>query len=243
MPFTFSHPALILPFTHLQKKYLSTTGLVIGSLTPDFEYFLRMETKGDFSHSIAGIFLFNFPLGLLLTFVFHNIIRFDLFNNFPAFIYTRLSTFNHFNWNNYFKKNWFIVSYSLLLGTISHIFWDSFTHETGFFVQKISSFQKHIIFFNLNIPFFKLLQHFSTLLGGLIIILYILKLPKKNIPTNKINLKYWFIFTFITLLVITLRILSGLEIHQYVNLIVTTISATIISLILTPLIINQRKSN
>ncbi|WP_443147249.1 DUF4184 family protein [Pedobacter sp. GR22-6] len=27
-----------------------------GSLTPDFEYFLRMEVQSNFSHTILGIF-------------------------------------------------------------------------------------------------------------------------------------------------------------------------------------------
>ncbi|WP_113654854.1 DUF4184 family protein, partial [Pedobacter namyangjuensis] len=30
MPFTFSHPAIVLPLTYLPKKWFSLTGLVIG---------------------------------------------------------------------------------------------------------------------------------------------------------------------------------------------------------------------
>ncbi|SEF46838.1 protein of unknown function [Flavobacterium urumqiense] len=41
MPFTFSHPAIILPF--LKNKKLSATALIIGSMSPDFEYFFRMK--------------------------------------------------------------------------------------------------------------------------------------------------------------------------------------------------------
>jgi hypothetical protein len=48
-------------------------------------------------------------------------------------------------------------------------------------------------------------------------------------------LKYWTIFAGLTLTIISIRILSGLEIKQYGNVIVTAISAGIISLILTPL--------
>ncbi|WP_240482010.1 DUF4184 family protein [Flavobacterium psychrophilum] len=39
MPFTFSHPAIILPLRYLPRQWFSLTGLIIGSLTPDFEYF------------------------------------------------------------------------------------------------------------------------------------------------------------------------------------------------------------
>ena len=56
MPFTFSHPALILPLKYFPNKWFSLTGLVIGSLTPDFEYFLRMRIKSVYSHTLEGIF-------------------------------------------------------------------------------------------------------------------------------------------------------------------------------------------
>nr|WP_237421370.1 DUF4184 family protein [Flavobacterium sp. HBTb2-11-1] len=70
MPFTFSHPAIILPLRYLPKSWFSITALTIGSLTPDFEYFLRMKVKSDYSHTLDGIFWFDLPLALLLTFLF-----------------------------------------------------------------------------------------------------------------------------------------------------------------------------
>jgi len=36
MPFTFSHPAIVLPLTKARLK-LSATGLIVGSTIPDFE--------------------------------------------------------------------------------------------------------------------------------------------------------------------------------------------------------------
>ena len=54
MPFTFSHPAIVLPLKYLPKKWFSFTGLIIGSMTPDFEYFLRMKVKSDYSHTLNG---------------------------------------------------------------------------------------------------------------------------------------------------------------------------------------------
>lgn len=59
MPFTFSHPAIILPFKYLPNRWISMTGLIIGSLTPDFEYFIRMKIESYYSHTNAGLFLFK----------------------------------------------------------------------------------------------------------------------------------------------------------------------------------------
>jgi hypothetical protein len=39
MPFTLSHQPFFLPFLKIKK--LSATALIIGSMSPDFEYFLE----------------------------------------------------------------------------------------------------------------------------------------------------------------------------------------------------------
>ena len=73
MPFTFSHPAIVLPF--LKTKKLSATGLIVGSMCPDFEYFIRMKVQSSISHTFLGLIVFNLPIGLLATFLFHEIIK------------------------------------------------------------------------------------------------------------------------------------------------------------------------
>lgn len=234
MPFTFSHPAIVLPLTFLPRKWFSLTGLIIGSLTPDFEYFLRMRIKSNYSHTIDGLFWFDLPLGLLLTFIFHNVVRNKLFDNLPTILKSRFSSFKQFDWNKYFKSNWFVVTISILIGAASHVFWDSFTHEHGYFVQTILALKNTVDFWGGQIPILKILQHSSTLLGGLVIAFAIYKLPTNKTEKENINLKYWTIFAGLTLIIIVARLLGGLELKQYGNIIVTAISAGLISLALTP---------
>lgn len=234
MPFTFSHPAIVLPLTFLPRKWFSLTGLVIGSLTPDFEYFLRMRIKSNYSHTIDGLFWFDIPLGLLLAFIFHNIVRDSLFDNLPTILKSRFSEFRQFDWNGYFKRSWFVVTISILIGAASHILWDSFTHDHGYFVQTIPALQNSVDFLGGQIQILKILQHSSTLLGGLVIVFAIYKLPTNKTEKENINLKYWTIFAGLTLTLIAIRFLSGLELKQFGNVIVTVISAGLISLILTP---------
>lgn len=234
MPFTFSHPAIILPLTFLPRQWFSLTGLVIGSLTPDFEYFLRMRIKSDYSHTIDGLFWFNLPLGLLLAFIFHNIVRNSLFDNLPSILKSRFSTLRQFDWNRHFKRNWFVVTISILIGAASHIIWDSFTHNSGYFVQSIPALQNSVDFLGEQIPIFKILQHTSTLLGGLVIVFAIYKLPINKTEKESINVRYWTIVAGLTLIIIAVRLLSGLELKQYGNVIVTAVSAGLISLTITP---------
>lgn len=242
MPFTFLHPAIVLPLTYLSDKWISLTGLVIGSLTPDFEYFLRMRIKSNYSHTIDGLFWFDLPLGLLLAFIFHNIVRDRLLDNLPTILKSRFLVFRQLDWNGHFKRNWLVVTISILIGAASHIFWDSFTHDHGYFVQTIPALQNSVDFLGGQIPILKILQHSSTLLGGLVIAFAIYKLPTNKTEKEKLNFKYWTIVAGLTLTIIAVRLLNGLELKQYGNVIVTAISAGLLSLVLTPLILNKEKN-
>ena len=231
MPFTFSHPAIVLPFGYLPRRWISLTGLIVGSMTPDFEYFLRMKTQSNYSHSIAGMFWFDLPLGILLAFVFHNVVRDALVENLPPILRTRLLRFR-FNWNAYFRRSWLVVIGSVLIGTASHLFWDAFTHETGYFVQAIPGLGKTVVVMNFSIPIYKILQHLSTFLGAVVIFYAMLQLPRTcGLRTNS-SLKYWIVVAMATVSVLTLRVLFGLDWHRYGDVIVSLISGVFVGLLI-----------
>ncbi len=234
MPFTFSHPAIVLPLAYLPKKWVSFTGLIIGSITPDFEYFIRMKIKSDYSHTIEGVFWFDLPLGILLAFIFHIIVRNPLIENLPTILHSKCTNLITFDWNTYFKRNWFTVITSLLIGVFSHLFWDGFTHENGYFVVFLPVLRETIVFLEMQIPLFKLVQHSSTLVGALILLLTIYKLPKVAPKAKKVDVTYWKIGIGLTFLIVMIRGMNGLLFSDYGNLLVTGISAGIIGLILTP---------
>src|SRR5204863_9524562 len=114
MPFTISHPAIILPLTYLPRKWFSLTGLVVGSLTPDFEYFIRMKVQSSYSHTLKGLLWFDLPLGIILAFLFHNLVKERLFDNLPTSLKSTVNTFKHLKWNNHFANHWHIVIISIL---------------------------------------------------------------------------------------------------------------------------------
>lgn len=210
------------------------TGLTIGSLTPDFEYFIRMKIQSNFSHTINGLLWFDLPLGLLLTFVFHNLVRDSLFDNLPKILKLRIVKYKNFDWNKYFKAHWLVTTISILIGAASHIFWDSFTHENGYFVQTFPALLNTVKFFGRQILVMKILQHLSTFLGGIVIVFTLFKLsPDKNV-TGQLNFKYWIILTMLTMTIIAIRLLSGLDYKLFGHVIITAISAGLISLTLTP---------
>lgn len=241
MPFTFSHPAIILPLTYLPRRWFSLTGLIIGSLTPDFEYFIRMTPYSLYSHTLSGLFWFDIPLGLLLCFIFHNLVRDSLCSNLPTELASRLTIFKQFDWNQYLKTHGFVVIVSILIGAFSHLFWDSFTHGYGYFVEKIPFLSHTFSVFGKQIAIFKILQHSSTLTGGLVIMFAFWTLPVDKNVVQQVNVKYWFILISLTFILLAIKFLSGLNIREYGKVIVSFITAGLVSLILTPVLLKKIK--
>lgn len=232
MPFTVSDPAIVLPLAYLPNKWFSLSGLIIGSLAPDFEYFLRMKIAGHHSHTVAGLFWFDLPISILLAFVYHTIVRHNLLNNLPTFLRSRLIVFDSFTWNAYFVRNWPVVLISVLIGAASHLFRDSFTHESGYFVHAFPALET----IRLNgIPLHKVLQHGSTLTGVLVLFLVILKLSADHKTPKEINLNYWMIVAGIMLLATGIRLMFPF--HGIGTIVVTLLSAGMIGLILAPAIL------
>ena len=242
MPFTFSHPAIILPLVKISPKWFSLTGLVIGSLVPDFEYFIRMRMDSRISHTPAGLFLFDLPLGLLLTFVFHNIVRDRLYNNLPALLQRRVLRYKAFSWNSYFIQHWWIVAISILIGAASHLFWDGFTHNHAFFVDLFPVLGINLDIIGRVTPLYRVLQHVSSVAGGLVIGLSILRMPEVETTINR-DPNYWIVVFSITGIISLLRLSFPLDQKVFQQIIVTVISATLIALIAASVLIREKISH
>lgn len=242
MPFTFSHPAIVLPLTYLPKKYYSLTGLAIGSITPDFEYFLRMKVDSDYSHTISGMFWFDIPLGIIIAFVFHGIVRNPLIENLPGWFQRRMNVFKNFEWKKHFLANWLVVLISLLTGIASHLFWDSFTHRNGYFVLHFSYFANEISIGGFSVTIYHILQHGSTLLGAAVIFYAIKMLPENKAVIAQPQLLYWIVTLLVLLLTIGIGQLAGQDYWMYGQVFMTGISGGLIGLILTSLLWPRIKS-
>jgi Domain of unknown function (DUF4184) len=232
MPFTFSHPAIVLPFYRFVKPWVSLTGLVVGSIVPDFEYFIRMRTEIMYSHTLKGLFIFNLPLGLLICFIFHNVVRNSLFSHLPYILNSRLSNFKRFNWNAYFRKNWYIVIISLLVGAFSHLFWDRFVHENGYLPHIFNYFGKTADFVDIEITEYKTLHQLSSFAGGLIVLYALFQLPVTDRVRRPFYFKYWIYVLLIMTGILVLRFYNGfITTDYYREFTISLISAFFIALI------------
>ncbi len=240
MPLTFSHPALVLPAKYLPKRWVSLTGLVVGSVTPDFEYFIRMKVESTYSHTWLGMLWFDFPLALLLSFIYHSIVRNSFICHLPVFMRKRLSRFLNFNWTDYFKHHFFTVCICLLVGIASHIFWDSFTHPRGDFVKLIPALKENSSLFGFHFINFNLLQNISTIVGGLVVFYAIMQIPPEvNYATSPNPVYYWIIVIGTGIVAANLRVLMGIHYWEYLNVITSFATGLMAGSIIAPLFLER----
>ncbi len=235
MPFTLSHPAIILPFGFKQHKYIDFTTLFIGALSPDFEYYIHLRPIRFVGHTILGQLYFNLPLIIIAAFILHFIIKKPLIIHLPKPFCNRYYYLVKRKWIPRSAFRWLVVCYSGLIGAFSHLLWDSFTHRSGFFVQKIKVLTHAIIFFNRTIPIYNLIQHISSI-GGLIAIgLFILHVQDRH---SKYTLQadkhhkamFWGGVCFLSIIVLSIELLYVKSIILS-GLIVITINAVVIGVI------------
>jgi hypothetical protein len=163
MPFTLSHPAASVPFA---RRGLVLSALVVGSLAPDFEYFLWLAPESRFSHTLYGVFLFCVPIGLVVLWLFHKILKRPILSLLPVSHQRRLiPVVTVFSFGPLWR--FALIVMSLVLGALTHIAWDSFTHQNGWMVQQVSLLNSSIIGTDQgSIQVYKVLQHGSTLIGA-----------------------------------------------------------------------------
>ena len=162
MPFTAAHAVAALPF---RKIPLPASALVVGCLSPDFEYFLRLAANGSAGHTLAGLFWLDLPLSLAVLFLWHRYAAHAVQAVAPG-----LFPIQHrsLSWSPLCAsvKQHALVCFAVLIGAATHLLWDSFTHPTFWAYHHLPLLRKTLSLGSLGaLPVYKTLQHGSTLLG------------------------------------------------------------------------------
>nr|WP_294948053.1 DUF4184 family protein [uncultured Mucilaginibacter sp.] len=238
MPFTFAHPAIVLPLYQLPKRLVSLTALIIGSMIPDFEYFIRMKLIGIYGHSVGGLFWFDLPLGLLIYFVYQRLIKNTLIDHLPVYLNGRFSAYKSNTAGRVSVNSIAIIAICLLIGSASHLFWDGFTHKQRFFAVHFPVFTSTISVAGHPVFVYKLLQHSSTVLGFSIIGYAITRLPSGEATGRQNKGRFWICVLAIMLAVLAIKTIASFNIwgsqggFPYGEIIVTAISGFLLGLLL-----------
>jgi len=245
MPFTTAHIAAIIPFKKYTPHPLSISGLVIGSIVPDFEYFIRMTLYGHYGHTIGGIFFFNMPVGLVLYLIFHAIVRQNTIIHLPRYLYDRVGSADNFAWKPYFKKYFLLIIVSIFIGVLTHFLWDGFTHDEEYYLAKyLTILLVKVNVFGHLIALHFALQLLSTVLGMIILLWYIHSLPTK--PRNPVKtdiqiINFWLFVLILAIVIGVVRWNLGVPNEKILGqLIVVCVSALLLSLIITSYISSKK---
>ncbi len=129
MPFTLAHPLLAIPF--MGKRRILLSAVVIGCLSPDFEYYLQMTMKtGRVGHMGWGILYFSIPVALIALWVFHAFLKPPLLALLP-FRHQRQFAPLSGPFPFFPIRRFLLILSSLILGVALHVSVDLFTHADG----------------------------------------------------------------------------------------------------------------
>jgi hypothetical protein len=167
VPATFpSHAAAVLPLKVRWPRRLDGVALVTGSAAPDLYYGLNGYVVVPPTHNVPGLFWFTLPVALVATALIRRsapTIAAHLPGR-PAWLALRdygvLGTVRH---------KWYVTAYSILLGGLTHIAWDGFTHapgtQHGWAVRLAPALRVEAW---PGTPWWLVAQHASTVLGAVV---------------------------------------------------------------------------
>jgi hypothetical protein len=168
MPWTFVHPAAVLPLRRLGLKRLSFAGLVLGSLAPDIGYYIGRFDLAVIAHTTLGLLILCLPTGLIL-YVLVRVLQRPVASVLPEPHRSALMSMPEVPPLMSLPVV-FAVAVSIVIGAMTHNAWDSFTHPAGYMVAKLPLLRETVWRLgNRSVPVYDILQHGSTLLGLLVV--------------------------------------------------------------------------
>jgi Domain of unknown function (DUF4184) len=187
MPFTLAHAAAALPF---RRTRLMFSAVVFGCFAPDFEYFIRLAPKGKFGHTLPGLFLFDLPFGLIMLWLFHRYAKEPLWTWLPEGLRQRTKLGPRMLPLKSVAETGLILV-SILVGSTTHILWDSFTHPSLWLYHHWD-----LLSYTVQLPvigsvrYARLFQHLSTAIGTIVLLIWFVRWFRTTTPVHSRNVRH-----------------------------------------------------
>lgn len=130
---TLSHPAAVVP---LRRLGLPMSAMAIGSMVPDLPLFMGPSQAYGVSHSVVGVLTLDLVATLVLLLAWNALLRDALVDLAPDTVRGRLAPRRRLS-----LSQWLWVPVAAVLGSLTHVVWDAFTHANRWGVVHVSQLQ------------------------------------------------------------------------------------------------------
>jgi hypothetical protein len=183
MPFTVSHVAAVLPGYRALSRAHVFSAAVIGSMVPDFGLMLPVSPGRLQTHSLAGLFSFCLPVGLAVYWVTLSLIKPAVVEIVPDGAYARVHAADAAA-PPLGLRGWLYATLAILLGAISHLIWDAFTHENAAGVRMFPVLNEYAPELDGHtLQLYRWLQYGSSVIG-LMVVIAALVLWLRHVPSG-----------------------------------------------------------
>lgn len=186
VPFTFAHPAAVLPLTRLPRWLAVPSALAVGSMSPDFWYILPgLGFDRGSGHNLAGVFRFCLPASLVLWLLWRLLIGPSLLLLLPEAVRHRLRG----SLNSWRLSDLWAAPLSIILGAMTHVVWDHLAHDNHAELLPLPDGRLHL--FGHQPPLWKVLQMGSSILGMTVLGLWFVWTLRRLTPGKRWIESYW----------------------------------------------------
>ncbi|WP_285505720.1 DUF4184 family protein [Actinokineospora sp. NBRC 105648] len=180
MPYTLSHAAAVLPL--LRRGPLVGSALVVGSFSPDLLYFIALEPGvDDRSHTWLGLLWIDLPVALAVLALYHALVVPAVLALVPGWLRIRLVDHVAPPRLGVVAVGWVVVS--VLVGGVTHLVWDAFTHHTGWGVEHWPSLR---LWLWEGMPRYNFLQYLSSVVGAVLVVVWWRRTLRRAVPATEV---------------------------------------------------------
>jgi hypothetical protein len=130
-------------------------------MVPDAAYYLPLpDSFKEHAHSFSGAFFFSLPVGMVLLLIVYWLA--------PEIVFLLPSPHREALQRSDIRSPWslrkgLLAACGIVIGAVTHVLWDSFTHKTGWVVERFPSLAAPLG--NNGMPVYLALQWLSSILG------------------------------------------------------------------------------
>ena len=132
-------------------------------MIPDFVMFFPISDY-HFSHSLIGLFAYCLPMGMVIYYLWEWFGKEFAIALSPERIQYRINDYRRSKLRFGFIDI-LLTAIAIIIGSITHIVWDAFTHKGEWGVELIPWLTSKLEIASINIPGYKLFQYGSTFIG------------------------------------------------------------------------------